>query len=677
MLHLLSRAAWTVIRVVGVLSAAVASLLLLDRVNRPEAIVDPGVAAVDTTKRSRLLVLHIDSWRYETAVDSTIMPQVAALRARGASWEMETVFEGFTIPAVRAAFSGHAETQLVNFIQNFRFRALGLESFFQDASRLGKRTLIVAVEPFTQFGAYFEQRAPDTRGLNMYEADRLRPAMAMRGWSDEKFDIVVCHYESADWVAHETGVNSARYRREFAYADSLVAAFAASLGPSDYLLVYGDHGHSPAGEHKTGIDIPTFALLLGPDVARGAIVGPMPTTNLRYVASHAIGVTLRPGPYDTRQLSRVLPIAADSTPSLIATARRASASLTDYAIALVVAFGAVGLALLLVRGVPGEGLEWKVAAVLAGTFIAEVGLQHYAGPGVTVFPFVLIALGGAATRLAAAWRVAIVVLGVWFAARTTGASWVAAPPGLAGLIPLYLIAIAAKLVVLDGIAGRTRWRSTLAWATAIVLVELRVWDSPLAYAALLGAGVLTFVRGRAAADRRLAAVVILSSLLYFTLRLPLFQLAWIDLFLCGVWLLALDRDDKWSDALIVTGSFALTSGWLASGLEWGFLYAFFPAHLVELQVQYFLPFILAKLPLLLVLSLVVAGRRPTRRLVEVLLLYTGSRFALAWALRLGGADAVEIWPLAEQGMYLTTFLLAGVVWTWRPRAVPASVGAQA
>ena len=640
------------------LAAAVGSLLLLDRVNPPPVTVDPGVAAVDSTKRGRLLILHVDSWRYETAIDSTLMPQVARLRKQGASWEVQTVFEGFTVPAVRAAFSGRAETQLVNLIQNFQFRALPIESFFRDASRIGKRTLIVAVEPFTQFGDYFVQRFPVARGLDMYAADRLRPAMALNGFRNEAFDIVVCHYESADWVAHETGIGTERYKREFAYADSLVAAFAAARGPNDYLLAYGDHGHSPTGEHKTGIHIPTFALLLGPDVRAGVIAPPMAMFNLRYIASHTMGITLRAAPYDTEQMARFLPIAADSATdsatdsaadSAVAAAlpsRGPSRRAVDYVMALIVLVGGVLLARWLSRSVDGPPAHASPFLLIAGIFGAELVIQRWVWPGFSLFP------AGTIT---------------------------AVPSSLLTLIPLYICAIGSKLGVLVAIAGRARWRSAVAWTAAIAVVELRVWDSPIAYAALLVAGSAALWTSRDAGARRVATIAILSALIYFTLRLSLFQLAWIDIFLGALWLLARRRDNAWVDALIVCGAYALTAGWLASSLEWGFLYTLFPAHLVELQVQYFVPFILAKLPLLLVLALVIAGRRPTRRFVQVLLAYTGLRFATAWMLRLGGASGADVWPLAEQGIYLTTFVIAAVVWGSQRQtpAMPAQSAAPA
>ena len=119
------------------------------------------------------------------------------------------MYEGFTIPAVRAAFTGHAETQLVNLVRNFRFRALPIESFFRDVHGLGRRTLVVAREPFTQFGPVFTERFPPHDGRDMYVTDRLRPEMALRAYREEPFDVIVCHWESFDWVAHEEGISTA------------------------------------------------------------------------------------------------------------------------------------------------------------------------------------------------------------------------------------------------------------------------------------------------------------------------------------------------------------------------------------------------------------------------------------------------------------------------------------
>lgn len=380
-----------VVVAIVVFAVAVVAALLVDRVNPPPAVVDPGIASVDTSKRSRLLILHIDSWRYETAIDSTLMPHVAALRKQGASWQLESVFEGFTIPAVRAAFSGHDETQLVSVIQNFSFHALPISSFFLDASRIGKRTLVVAQEPWVQFGPYFEQRVPEHRGQDMYALDHERPALALHGYLDEAFDVVICHYESADWVAHETGINSDRYRREFAYADSIVAEFAAVRGPDDYLLVYGDHGHSPSGEHKTGIVIPTFGMLLGPDVKAGVIANPMAMTNLRYIVSHAIGINLRAAPYDTHEIAKFLPVAGDSNFAVANTTAGRSHRASDYALALAVALCGALVGFGLTRLAGGADISALQLAMLTAVFLAELYVQQRITPAFSLFPALCIA----------------------------------------------------------------------------------------------------------------------------------------------------------------------------------------------------------------------------------------------------------------------------------------------
>ena len=47
---------------------------------------------------------------------------------------------------------------------------------------------------------------------------------------------------------------------------------------------------------------------------------------------------------------------------------------------------------------------------------------------------------------------------------------------------------------------------------------------------------------------------------------------------------------------------------------------------------------------------------------------TALRFATVWGMRLSGASMAAIWPIAEQGAYLTTFVAAIVAWGWHARA---------
>ena len=259
--------------IVALFALAIGSLIAVDSIGGPADDLDRGLVGVDTTHRARALVVLVDGLRYETANDAQMMPELARLRATGASGKLETVFEGFSIPAIRAAFSGKAETQLMNAIRNFHFTALPTESVFLDANRAGKSVVVVGDEPFTQFGPYFERRLPVGEFSTMYASDRTRPAMALAAYNSETPALVVCHYESGDWIGHEFGIRSKEYASEFRAVDSVIARFAAARHPGDYLFVFGDHGHNAMGEHKTGLYIPTFGLFIGPDTEGGVFAG--------------------------------------------------------------------------------------------------------------------------------------------------------------------------------------------------------------------------------------------------------------------------------------------------------------------------------------------------------------------------------------------------------------------
>lgn len=638
-----------------VLGTAVAALLSVDRINRPAPAADLGIASVDRSARHRrLLILHVDSWRDSSARDSTLFPLTAQLRRQGASGTLQGVYEGFTIPAVRAAFTGVAETQLVNLLQNFHFTALPLSSVFRDAQRVGRRTLVVAREPFVQFGPVLKIRYDSMPGQDMYATDALRPQIALDAYA-EGYDVVVCQWETFDWVAHEDGVSTLRYRVAARQADSVIAAFAAARAPEDYLLVYGDHGHTWTGEHKTGYDIPAFVLLLGPDVTAGADIGELAITNLRYLASHALGITLRGAPYDLAAIRRAIPIRGEATAGALTATDNATGAAnnqpSDNAS----------------TGLSDRPMDYVIALVvfLAVAAVAALCLRLLATPSYAVStllpPLLLLAAAMLLTP-------SIPPVDAWL--RPAGELWV---------VVLYAVAVLAKLVLFlrraDG-----RWLAAIIATAAVAMSEFWnvVFDQPLVMSALILAALIASFVPRQTAHRDLARIALLQLLVYATLRVPLYLFAWLDLVLLAAFLIAkhpqLVARPALRDALIVLTAYSCTIGWVPGGLEWGFLYKVFPAHLVELEVQRFLPLILAKIPLVFVLFLVVARRRPDRALAQVAMLMVALRLAAVWTLSLAGAPTVQLWPLAEHGAYLATFVVAVVAWGWQLRSAANRVG---
>jgi hypothetical protein len=661
------------------LAGAAVALLVADGINNPPSREDLGFVRVDTASRSRVLILLVDSWRHQTAVDSAMMPAVARLSRDGASGKLETVFEGFSIPAIRAEFSGTAETQLVNLIRNFRFRALPTESSFLDANRIGKRTLVVGDEPFTQFGPFLEKRLPQAPGLDIYGLDKLRPGIALDAYRSGSYDLVLCHYETADWRAHEYGVHAPQYAAAFAHVDSVIADFGRARRPGDYLLVFGDHGHNERGEHKTGIYIPTHGLFIGPDIKAGVVFPSLPVSDIRVIVDHALGIQLRAPAREVDRLSSFLPLqpsarAADAAGEAGAHPSRRFSDYLLFALFLA-AFGAVTA--VAASGGPADSAPARSAwltvpnIAIATMFVIELLAQQLIHPEWAVFPFLMLGVGAAVWRTDRRRGALVIVIALFFVSRLTAgagsASPIRTPIGFAELIPLYIAGSCAKLVLLVGNMG---WRrrpavAVAALATAVLAVlEYRVWDFPGTFIAVIAVALVALVRVRGGEAHRLALLVLGYAVLYFTLRLPIYEYAWVDFFVLAVWLASRGGQGALLDALIICGAFTLTSVWLPSGLEWSFLYGIFPAYVIELQVGWFVPFILLKLPMLLLLTLWAADVALTRRFVLLMFLYLGIRFAGVWVVRLAGGTGAQVWPMAEQAIYLTTFAIA-TVWAYR------------
>jgi hypothetical protein len=672
----------------ALLFGAAGSLLVADSINNPPARADLGYVRVDTTRKARVLILLIDSWRHETALDSVMMPNVNRLSRLGASGKIETVFEGFSIPAIRSAFSGSSPTQLMNLIRNFRFRALPIESAFLDASRIGKHSLIVGDEVFTQFGSSVERRVPTDPALDMYGLDRLRPAMALDAYRSGAYDLVVSHFEAADWRAHEVGIHSPVYAAAFAKADSTVADFARALRPGDYLIVFGDHGHNEQGEHKTGIYIPTHGLFIGPDIRAGVVFPSIPISDIRFVVDHALGIELRAPQAQAARLSTFLPVelsAAQNAPgqnAAAAAAVGASHSPRDYLLCIIFLAAVAGAITVGASGAVRESLLTPAAAVIVALFIGEFVAQQQLNPAWSFFLVAMLIVSGYVWKVDRWSSGLIAAIALFFASRfSLGANATALirePVGVAELIPMYVAGTSAKLAILLAITGRRRAILAALLTAALAMLEFRVWDYPAVYIAAIVLSAVALFKFRNAElhgelhgePHQLALVTLGYCALYFTLRLPLYEYAWVDLFIIAVWLASRTTSSAFVDALTIMGAFALTCVWLPSGLEWGFLYGLFPAYVVELHVGWFVPAILLKLPLLLLLTFWATGTRPTRRFVSLILVYAAIRLIGVWLVRLAGGSGALVWPMAEQGVYLTVFAIAAIAVSTRNHQRP-------
>lgn len=238
---------------------------------------------------SRVFVIILDSLRLQTALDTGTMPNLAALRATGVHARMNTVYEGFTHPAIRAAFSGQTQTSIASVIANFHHTDLRIESIFSQLAGLGLTSVDYSEGHFAQFGpSVYGAFGPALPGEDRAALDHRLLNTALDHFLNGQNPIVVAHVQITDEIAHEVGIHHPRYREVYQRANEWVRDAALRLPPDATLVVFGDHGHDERGAHKTGLDIPSYVYLRGPGFVPGHDLGTIEITDLRYFLSWAL-----------------------------------------------------------------------------------------------------------------------------------------------------------------------------------------------------------------------------------------------------------------------------------------------------------------------------------------------------------------------------------------------------
>ncbi len=614
------------------------------------------------------------------------MPTLGRLRRAGGGARLETVFEGFSVPAVQADFTGRSSTQLVNLIRNFRARDLAIESAFTTVRQAGWRTLAVGEHVFKQFGADLERIAPTEPTDDYVLRDHARPALALAMYTRQDHAVVVCHYESTDWVAHEGGITGVGYRLAFAAADSIVASFAAARRQNDVLIVFGDHGHDAHGEHKTGMEIPTALVAVGPGIPPGTTWHNASVRDVRGLMESALGLP----PKDNNPL--VNGELADHTPTT------GIPALPVWLLALAIPVAALLTRAVMAIAFPGSAAGWSLALLLPGLVVsAEFVLQQQWSPLVTLFPVLVVGLAlteqGTSLLDRRITLAAGATLGIWFITRLTPV-WEPAgmslqlhePTGLGDIVPLYAMAIITKSATLWAITGMARTMrallTSLAVGVVLALLSFRVVDEPIAYLLVIGAAAAVLVRNRTAgtndparqvASRRMAWFALVWATFTFTVRVPIYLYAFTDIFL---WIaLRLASRPIWQDALVASGIVALTCVWYPPGIEWSMLYTLFPAALVENHVSWFLPFIVLRVPILLALWCAATGKPPRASLAALLVFATLLHFTSVLLVRQTTLPGERLWQLAEHGGYLLLFAVSALL-TARVRSQSESADPQ-
>lgn len=271
---------------------------------------------VQHTGSGRTFILLVDSLRYATALDASVMPHLVALRERSTYGKTLSCRDAVTVSALRAAFTGRDGFSVLGFVENFWRGDAQIDSLFVQTQRSGIPTLLSSDGSFDQFGLENGDRFHHELGEG---TDQVVQEAAVRSLLEDDYlpghhDFIVAHITYADMAAHRYGVGAPEYRAAFAGVDGLIQRIDEAIDPADTLVVMGDHGHDLEGRHALGLDVPTFSLYRGPGFRRGLDLGTLSITEHRYLTSWSLGLPLDAGYSGARHPNALVSGAHTPTP---------------------------------------------------------------------------------------------------------------------------------------------------------------------------------------------------------------------------------------------------------------------------------------------------------------------------------------------------------------------------
>jgi hypothetical protein len=218
---------------------------------------------------TRLLILVFDAMREDVALDTKLMPNLAALRARGVWGIARTGSFTMTGTCVRALGTGMTPRP-THVIHNFRSPPIDADSFFRRAHRAGKRTVLIGDHVWVDLYRNTVNRSFPQPDLGIDDLDRtdavaLRDARAQLG---PAWDLVVLHLVGSDHSAHLDRHLRGNYRRKLAEYDRLLPELRRRMGEDAAILVMADHACNAVGNHGAGEVEATRApyVLAGPGI---------------------------------------------------------------------------------------------------------------------------------------------------------------------------------------------------------------------------------------------------------------------------------------------------------------------------------------------------------------------------------------------------------------------------
>lgn len=211
----------------------------------------PGKALGDPNTRSVVIVL-VDGLRYDTSLDSNVMPFLNQLRIAGASSLMHSRAPSYSVVSYTTLLTGAWADISDGPAITTEFD--DIPAFTQDDifSAAHRANLSTAISGFNWFEKLVPQSAVDESFYTAGEdqvADRQVTDAALPWLREGKYGLMLIHLDQVDYAGHyEGGPYDPRWDAAANRVDGLIDEIALAMDlTKDTLLVVSDHGHINQG----------------------------------------------------------------------------------------------------------------------------------------------------------------------------------------------------------------------------------------------------------------------------------------------------------------------------------------------------------------------------------------------------------------------------------------------
>lgn len=202
----------------------------------------------------RVVVVLIDALRYDTSINTTIMPFLNNLRTLGASATMHSQPPSFSAPGWATILTGAwpyiNDSQLFNPPDPHSARPFTQDDIFADAQRAGLNT---AVSGYAWFQGLMANSGVDM-GFYTVGEDKAADSDVVNAalpWLNEDYQLILIHLDQVDFAGHhEGGPISPNWNTAATRSDDLLRNIVSNLDlAQDTLMVISDHGQIDRGGH--------------------------------------------------------------------------------------------------------------------------------------------------------------------------------------------------------------------------------------------------------------------------------------------------------------------------------------------------------------------------------------------------------------------------------------------